>query len=59
MDLRKTIEALHREKEKLDRAILALEELQGVVPGAAPKTKRRRRKVLKQRSSENLGKDDP
>ena len=37
MDLRKTIEDLHRQKERLDRTIAALEELQGVVTGAAVK----------------------
>jgi hypothetical protein len=56
MDLRKTIEDLHREMEKLDRAIASLEELLGAVTVAAP-TKCRSRKSLKQRSSESLGQD--
>jgi len=46
MDLRKTIEDLHREKEKLDRAIASLEELKGAVTVAAPPKKRRGRKFM-------------
>jgi hypothetical protein len=55
MDLRKTIEDLHRQKERLDRTIAALEELQGVVTGAVFKTKcRSDRKLQKPKSSENI-----
>jgi hypothetical protein len=57
MDLRKTIEDLHREREMLDRAIASLEELQGAVTAAAP-TKCRRRESVEPRSSETLAKDD-
>ena len=46
MDLRKTIEDLHREKEKLDRVIASLEELEGAVTGAPPQSKRRGRKSM-------------
>jgi hypothetical protein len=52
MDLRKTIKDLHREKDKLDRAIASLEELQGGVTVAAAETKGRSRKSLTPRSSE-------
>lgn len=46
MDVRKTIEDLHREMEKLDRAIASLEELEGGVTEAPLNTKCRRRKSL-------------
>jgi hypothetical protein len=45
MDLRKTIEDLYREKEKLDRVIASLEELEGTVT-VAPLQKRRGRKFM-------------
>jgi hypothetical protein len=58
MDLQKTIQELHREKERLERAISALEELQGVLTGAAFKTKSRNgRKSQGRESSENVRED--
>jgi hypothetical protein len=56
MDLRKTIQDLQHEREMLDRAIAALEELQGAVTVAEPKC--RSRKLLEPRSTESLSKDD-
>jgi hypothetical protein len=58
MDLRKTIEDLHREMDKLDRAIASLEELQGGITVAALETKCHSRRLLNGKSSESLGKDD-
>ena len=52
MDLRKAIEDLRSEKARLDRAIAALEELQGIPTGATLKTKSRREKSLKPTPSE-------
>ena len=37
---------LHREKERLDRVIASLEELEGAVTVAAPEKKRRGRKFM-------------
>jgi hypothetical protein len=53
MDLRKTIEELHRQREHLKKVILALEELQGAVTGAPLKMKRRNKTSLKPKPSEN------
>ena len=58
MDLQKTIQDLHREKERLERAIEALEKLQGVLTGAEFKTKSRNgRKLQRRESSENVRED--
>jgi hypothetical protein len=57
MDLRKIIEHLHCEKDKLDHAIAFLEELQGAVTVAAPEKKCRKRKLLKPSPPESLGQD--
>ena len=58
MDLQKTIQDLHREKERLDRAIAALEELQGVVTSAVFESRSRNGgKLQKPRSSDNLRED--
>ena len=46
MDLRKTIEDLRREKQKLDRVIGSLEELQGAVTETPLQKKRRGRKFM-------------
>jgi hypothetical protein len=46
MDLTKTIEELLREKEKLERVIASLEELQGTAMGAVPQEKRPGRKFM-------------
>ena len=46
MDLTKTIEELLREKEKLERVIASLEELQGTVTGGVPQPKRRGRRFM-------------
>jgi hypothetical protein len=46
MDLRKTIEDLHREKEKLDRIIASFEELLGAERIATFQKKRRGRKLM-------------
>ena len=46
MDLIKIIGELSREKEKLDRAIAALENVQSSATGAAPQKKRRGRKSM-------------
>jgi hypothetical protein len=48
MDLQRTLQELYAEREKLERAIASLEELQrtGSVPPAAPGGKRRGRKSM-------------
>jgi hypothetical protein len=46
MDLAKTIEELRREKQKLDRVIASLEELQAAVTVAPLQKKRRGRKSM-------------
>jgi hypothetical protein len=46
MDLRKVIESLRREKERLDRVIALLEELEGAHTAGAPPKKRRGRKSM-------------
>jgi hypothetical protein len=46
MELTATIEELRREKEKLERVIALLEELQATVAVAAPQQKRRGRKSM-------------
>ena len=45
MDLTKTIEELRREKQKLERVIASLEELQGAIVGS-PQEKRRGRRSM-------------
>jgi hypothetical protein len=57
MDLRKVIESLRREKEKLEKTIASLEELQRVLTTRL-KTKSRRKKLVKPRPPKNLGKDN-
>lgn len=47
MDLRKTIQALYAQKEKLERVIAELEELQGAAqPAVPPSGMRRGRKSM-------------
>ena len=48
MDLQKTLQELYAEREKLERAIASLEELQrtGALPGTALPGKRRGRKSM-------------
>jgi hypothetical protein len=46
MDLAKTIEELRREKQKLDRVIASLEELQAAVTVAPLRKERRGRKSM-------------
>jgi hypothetical protein len=51
MDLHKALQDLYAEKEKLERAIASLEELQRTassLPGALPTLKRRGRKSMNQ-----------
>jgi len=51
MDLHKALQDLYAEKEKLERAIASLEELQRTassLPGALPTPKRRGRKSMNQ-----------
>jgi hypothetical protein len=42
MDLRKTIEALSAQKEKLERVIALMEEMQRTAPEAVPLARKRR-----------------
>jgi hypothetical protein len=46
MDLRKTIEDLRREKQKLERVIASLEGLEGAVTATPLQRKRRGRKSM-------------
>ena len=46
MDLTNIIEDLRREKEKLERAIASLEELQAPITDAVPQQRRRGRKSM-------------
>jgi dsDNA-specific endonuclease/ATPase MutS2 len=49
MDLDKAIQQLHREKERLERVIASLEELQrtaGATPAPAERVRRRGRKFM-------------
>jgi hypothetical protein len=53
MDLNKIIGELRHEKERLDRVIASLEELQRLVASKALKTKLRSKTSLKPNPSEN------
>jgi hypothetical protein len=57
MDLRKVIESLRREKEKLEKTIASLEELQRLRTMTL-KAKARRKKFVTPRPPENLGKEN-
>ena len=57
MDLYKAIQELYAEKEKLERVIASLEELQrtaGILPAAPKGTKRRGRKSMSPRERQEV-----
>jgi hypothetical protein len=58
MDLKKTLQELHAEREKLDRAITSLEELQrtGSLPDPPGSAKRRGRKSMNAAEREDVSK---